>query len=76
MFAIRHDNQEHTSFVLTLTNLATEEIAIELRHPDLKDLIDIMADAEDYVRPVGHPLRLRLYGYGYRWLRPQRHLLG
>jgi len=33
-------------------------------------MMDVMADGP-YDAPSGHPVRLRLRGYGYRWLRPR-----
>lgn len=72
VFAIRHDAD---STVLMLVNLADEEVTVEIHDKDLEQLVDILADS-DYEQPEGHPLRLRLSGYGYRWLRCKQQLFG
>ncbi|HCL77829.1 MAG TPA: glycosidase, partial [Pseudomonas sp.] len=61
--------------VLMLVNLADEEVTVEIHDKDLEQLVDILADS-DYEQPEGHPLRLRLSGYGYRWLRCKQQLFG
>lgn len=72
VFAIRHQND---STVLMLVNLADEEVTVEITDDDLQDMVDVLADS-DYEQPEGHPLRLRLNGYGYRWLRHKQQLFG
>lgn len=72
VFAIRHQND---STVLMLVNLADEEVTVEITDEDLQDMVDVLADS-DYEQPEGHPLRLRLNGYGYRWLRHKQQLFG
>ncbi|MFC3607986.1 alpha-amylase family protein [Stutzerimonas tarimensis] len=72
VFAIRHDNN---STVLMLANLSAEETTVEVHEEDLQEMVDILADC-DYEPPQGHPLRLRLAGYGYRWLRHKERLFG
>ncbi|WP_312976097.1 alpha-amylase family protein [Stutzerimonas nitrititolerans] len=72
VFAIRHDAD---STVLMLVNLADKEVTVEIHDKDLEQLVDILADS-DYEQPEGHPLRLRLSGYGYRWLRCKQQLFG
>ena len=72
VFAIRHDAG---STVLMLVNLAAEEVTVEIHDAELEELVDILADSS-YEQPKGHPLRLRLAGYGYRWLRCKQQLFG
>ncbi|QGZ29567.1 alpha-amylase family protein [Stutzerimonas stutzeri] len=72
VFAIRHDNG---STVLMLVNLADQEVEIEIAEHDLQDMVDVLADS-DYEQPQGHPLRIHLAGYGYRWLRRKQQLFG
>jgi len=72
VFAIRHDND---STVLMLANLADREVEVEIADDDLQDMVDVLADS-DYEQPHGSPLRLRLTGYGYRWLRRKQQLFG
>ncbi|MGE4408793.1 alpha-amylase family protein [Pseudomonas sp.] len=72
VFAVRHDAG---STVLMLVNLSAEEVTVEIDDEDLQDMVDVLADS-DYERPRGHPLHLRLGGYGYRWLRRKQQLFG
>ncbi|WP_313026294.1 alpha-amylase family protein [Pseudomonas lopnurensis] len=72
VFAVRHDDG---STVLMLANLSPDEVTLEIADEDLQDMLDVLADS-DYEQPQGHPLRLRLAGYGYRWLRRKQHLFG
>jgi maltose alpha-D-glucosyltransferase/alpha-amylase len=72
VFAIRHDND---STVLMLVNLADREVEVVIAEDDLQEMVDVLADS-DYEQPEGHPLRIRLIGYGYRWLRRKQQLFG
>ncbi len=72
VFAIRHDND---STMLMLANLADREVEVEIADDDLQDMVDVLADS-DYEQPHGSPLRIRLTGYGYRWLRRKQQLFG
>jgi maltose alpha-D-glucosyltransferase/alpha-amylase len=72
VFAIRHDND---STVLMLVNLADRALDVEIAAEDLQDMVDVLADSE-YEQPEGHPLRIHLNGYGYRWLRRKQQLFG
>lgn len=72
VFAIRHQND---TTVLMLVNLSDEEVTVEITDEKLQDMVDVLADS-DYEQPEGHPLRLRLAGYGYRWLRHKQQLFG
>ncbi len=72
VFAVRHDDD---STVLMLANLADQEVTVEVHDRDLEDFVDLLADT-DYEQPKGHPLKLHLGPYGYRWLRRKQHLFG
>ena len=72
VFAIRHQND---TTVLMLVNLADKEVTVEITDEDLQNMVDVLADSA-YEQPEGHPLRLRLNGYGYRWLRHKQQLFG
>lgn len=72
VFAIRYDG---ASTLLMLANLSKEEIEVQVEESDLQDFADILADSL-YEQSQGHPLRLRLRGYGYRWLRRRQQLFG
>lgn len=72
VFAVRHDAE---STVLMLANLSDQDVKVSVRDDDLKDFVDLLAD-RDYEQPTGHPLRLHLGPYGYRWLRRKQQLFG
>ncbi|GAB3392903.1 alpha-amylase family protein [Azotobacter armeniacus] len=72
VFAIRYDGD---STLLMLANLSQEEVEVQVEESDLQDFADILADSL-YEQSQGHPLRLRLRGYGYRWLRRRQQLFG
>ncbi|AZG09727.1 glycosidase [Pigmentiphaga sp. H8] len=68
VLALRHELDGVA--VLTLVNLGPEEVQFTLHDADCQHMTDVMADGP-YDAPSGHPVRLRLRGYGYRWLRPR-----
>ncbi|GAB3484662.1 alpha-amylase family protein [Azotobacter salinestris] len=72
VFAIRYDGD---STLLMLANLSAEEVEVQVQEEDLQDFADILADSL-YEQSQGHPLYLRLRGYGYRWLRRRQQLFG
>ncbi|WP_349617750.1 alpha-amylase family protein [Azotobacter salinestris] len=72
VFAIRYDGD---STLLMLANLSAQEVEVQVQEDDLQDFADILADSL-YEQSQGHPLHLRLRGYGYRWLRRRQQLFG
>jgi len=71
VLALRHELDGVA--VLTLANLGPKDVEFVIHDEDCQELTDIMADSP-YDPPAGHPARMRLRGYGYRWLRPRATL--
>jgi maltose alpha-D-glucosyltransferase/alpha-amylase len=67
--ALRHEG-EREGVVVTLVNLADEDVKVDIPDEDLHDLVDVLADG-DYPSDEDDRPSLRLKGYGYRWLRPR-----
>ncbi len=63
VFAVRYQN--HNVATLMLTNLSHEVVTVDLGELDLEGACEILAD--DEYPPVA--CKLRINGYGYRWLR-------
>lgn len=72
VLALRHDAG---STVLMLANLSSDEVEVSVEDEDLHDLVDILDDGE-YPPAQGRPLRMKLRGYGYRWMRRKEELFG
>ncbi|MDN3240492.1 alpha-amylase family protein [Glycomyces tritici] len=70
--ALLHED-ERDGRVVTLVNLAADEVEVRLPEEDRDDLVDVLTDRE-YPTEQDDPAVLRLAGHGYRWLRPRRHV--
>ncbi|RPE76906.1 alpha-amylase family glycosyl hydrolase [Vulcaniibacterium tengchongense] len=70
VFGLRYDDPVGGDSLVALVNLAPEPVEFELREDDLDALVDVVADAGYDGAPP--PPRIRLNGYGYRWLRRRR----
>ncbi|GAA1680829.1 alpha-amylase family protein [Glycomyces endophyticus] len=70
--ALRHDD-ERDGTVVTLVNLADEDVEVRLAGDGLDDLVDILTGG-DHSSDDDEPSLFKLTGYGYRWLRPRTHV--
>lgn len=70
--ALRHED-ERDGVVVTLVNLAADDVEVRVPDCDLEDLVDVLADGE-YPPEGDDPPTIRLAGHGYRWLRPRAHV--
>jgi maltose alpha-D-glucosyltransferase / alpha-amylase len=72
VLALRHGEKRA---VLMLANLGADDVEVEVQDGGFSDLVDLLSD-DRYEAPQEKPLRLRLKGYGYRWLRSREDLFG
>ncbi|GAA2127476.1 alpha-amylase family protein [Glycomyces algeriensis] len=70
--ALLHED-ERDGKVVTLVNLAAEDVEVRVAEEGLDDLVDVLTDGE-YPPEEDDPPLLRLAGHGYRWLRPRAHV--
>jgi maltose alpha-D-glucosyltransferase/alpha-amylase len=67
--ALRHEGDAE-GVAVTLVNLGSEDVEVDIPDEDLQELVDVLTDSE-YPADERERATLPLKGYGYRWMRPR-----